>query len=327
VRAVAQHGGALPADGGEHQLALGARRQRFARDRVHDLGVEDVLEDVEPVLLLALRPHAGADELGETVDVEGLDAELRLEVRAHRLAPGLGAEEPGPQLQGAHVHAHVPGVLRHEHRVGRRARQRRGPEVHHGLELAHRVAGRDGDDCGADGLGAVVHPEPAREQAVAVGVLDDVVAPHPAHVQRAGHDVPPHLEVGAGVAVHHRLAGGARRHVDLDDLGRVHREQAEGVPLAHVRLGGEGEAGEVREGVDVGRCHAERVHAVPVEGHARVEGGHEPLQALELEPLQLGARQGLDGLIPHRGLPAVGWPIAGFPPGVGPARRPVRGRS
>ncbi len=43
------------------------------------------------------RPH----DLGQAVDVDGMQVELGLDLAAHRLGPGLGAEDADPQLQVA----------------------------------------------------------------------------------------------------------------------------------------------------------------------------------------------------------------------------------
>ena len=74
--AVAQQGEGLLGDGGEHQLALLAVGEDLAALRVDDLGDEVVLVDVHARLGRALEGHAGAGQLGEAVDVIGLDARV-----------------------------------------------------------------------------------------------------------------------------------------------------------------------------------------------------------------------------------------------------------
>ena len=58
--------------------------------------------------------------------------------------------------------------------------ERRHPEVAHQHDLARGVAGRRRDDRRADAGGRVVEPEPAGEQPVAVGVLENVLLGDPA---------------------------------------------------------------------------------------------------------------------------------------------------
>ncbi len=77
ARAVADHRHRLLRERGEHQLALAAVGQRLAALGVDDLGVEVVLEHVQAVVGAALARYAGADDLGQAVDVEGLDARVR----------------------------------------------------------------------------------------------------------------------------------------------------------------------------------------------------------------------------------------------------------
>ncbi len=96
--AVAQQGEGLLGDGGEDQLALGAVGQDLAGVGVDDLGDEVVLTDVHAVLLGALEGDAGAGKLGQAINIIGLDAQLVLDVAAHLLGPGLGAEDAGLEL-------------------------------------------------------------------------------------------------------------------------------------------------------------------------------------------------------------------------------------
>ena len=85
-------------DGGEDQLALAAVGQDLAGVGVDDLGDEVVLTEVHAVLLGALVGHAGAGKLGQAINIIGLDAQLALDVAAHLLRPGLGAEDAGLEL-------------------------------------------------------------------------------------------------------------------------------------------------------------------------------------------------------------------------------------
>ena len=96
--AIAQQGEGLLGDGGEDQLALGAVGQDLAGVGVDDLGDEVVLIDVHAVLLGALVGDAGAGKLGQAINIIGLDAQLALDVAAHLLGPGLGAEDAGLEL-------------------------------------------------------------------------------------------------------------------------------------------------------------------------------------------------------------------------------------
>jgi len=94
ARAVADHGEGLFVYGGEDELSLFSVRQHFAGVGVDYLGDELVFADMHAVLFAAFVADARSLKLCEAVDVVGLDAELRLDVAAHLLAPGLGSEDP-----------------------------------------------------------------------------------------------------------------------------------------------------------------------------------------------------------------------------------------
>jgi hypothetical protein len=90
---------------GQDELALRARRQRLARPRVHHLGQEVVLVDVEAVPPLGtLGRDAGPDDLAEAVEVDRVDAPQSLDLAPQAFRPGLGAEEPVPQADAPRVH-------------------------------------------------------------------------------------------------------------------------------------------------------------------------------------------------------------------------------
>jgi hypothetical protein len=70
-----------------------AVRQHASGLRVDDFGIEMVLPNIKSVLLLdALGGHAGTDHLREAVGIDGMDAGGALDLRAHSVAPRLGAE-------------------------------------------------------------------------------------------------------------------------------------------------------------------------------------------------------------------------------------------
>jgi hypothetical protein len=68
--------------------------QHLAGLRVDDLRVEMVFPDVRTVLGLdALARHAGAHDLRQAVDIDGIDAEPLLDFAPHFVGPRLGAED------------------------------------------------------------------------------------------------------------------------------------------------------------------------------------------------------------------------------------------
>ena len=104
---------------------------------------------------------------------------------------------------------------------------------------------------GAQGLGPVVRAQSAGEQAVAVGVVDRVRGRRPGGHHAPGHEFAPVLDVALGVADHGGRAGGAGGGVDADDLVLGYGEHAEGILVAEILLDGEGQQGDVLQGLDV----------------------------------------------------------------------------
>ena len=226
-------------------------RHRLAGDRVEALGDEVVLGDVHAGAALALAGHARPGELGEPVVVGGHHRQPGLDLRAHLLAAGLGAEHAQPQLEARGLDAVLLQHLADVQRVGRRGDEDRGAEVLHDLDLARRVAGADGHDRDAGLLQPVVQAEPPGEHAVAEGDLGDVAAVRADGDGEAADQLGPGLEVGARVAADDGLAGGAGRRVDLDHLVQRHGEQAVGIRVAEVVLLGERQAAQVVEAREV----------------------------------------------------------------------------
>ena len=81
-----------------------------------------------------------------------------------------------------------------------------------------------------------------------------------------------------------------------------HGDEAGGVLIAEIRIGGEGEAAHVLEGPDGFRRHPGLSEAVAVKGHVGFESSHGILEALELECLQGCPRHGLEVRLPVHGV-------------------------
>ena len=91
---------------GEHQLALFAVGQHRAGLGIDHLGIEMILPDMQAVLGLdAFLRDAGADHFGQAVDIGGVHVERLLDLGAHRVGPGLGAEDAELQRRFARVEA------------------------------------------------------------------------------------------------------------------------------------------------------------------------------------------------------------------------------
>ena len=139
-----------------------------------------------------------------------------------------------------------------------------GLEVVDQLHLALGHAAGDRHHGAAELFRAVMHAEPAGEQAIAIGVVDDHAGAAARGADRARHHLRPHVDIGLGIADHDRLAGGAGGGVDADQFFARHREHVERVVVAQVGLRGEREFRKVRQLPEVRRLHAGLVERLPV---------------------------------------------------------------
>ncbi len=89
---------ALLGNGGNDQLTLFAFSNRFAGLRIDDLGNEVVFPDMQTMLFLnALNGHTGPHDLGQAVDINGIQPQIGFNLSPHRFRPGLGAKDADPQ--------------------------------------------------------------------------------------------------------------------------------------------------------------------------------------------------------------------------------------
>lgn len=145
------------------------------------LGIEDfdeevILGDMQAVLLIALHGDTRPHDLGQTVNVINLIAELVLEVLAELVRERLGAMDAGLErevLLG--VKAHLDGGIGDVHGIARCAAQDGRAHGLQDLDLALRVAGRHRDGLRTHGKAAVMRTQATGEQAVAVADVHDVI--------------------------------------------------------------------------------------------------------------------------------------------------------
>ena len=137
---------------------------------------------------------------------------------------------------------------------------RSGCEVDDELHLLFGVSAGHRHHGAAESLGAVVRAKPAGEEPVAVGHVHDIAGESAGGADRARHHVGPGVDVARRVADDRRLAGGAARGVHAHDLIARHGEQAEGVAVAEILLGREGEARQVVDGAEVVGMNARGRH-------------------------------------------------------------------
>jgi hypothetical protein len=271
------------------------------RVAVHDLGQELVFLDMQAGTTLgALGGDTRADDLRQAVDVDGGEAESALDLVSHRVGPGLGTEHADLELERAGVDACRLERLGDVKRIGRRRAQDLPAEIlqQHGLALGH--AARDRHDRAAERFGAVMEAQPAREQAVAIGVVHHHPWPHASRDIAARHHLRPHGEVGAGVADQGRLAMSAARRVDPRQLADWNGAQAERIVLAQVGFLRERQLAQVGETANVvGDANSRSAQPRAERRHRSEHTADLRAQAIELQRLHLLARQRLDARIPH----------------------------
>ena len=156
ARAVADHRHGLLAQRGQHQFAFLAVGQRLAGLEVNDFRVKPILEDMRSGLALAFHGHAGADDFRQAVNVVGLDAAFGLDALAHGFGPRLRAEDARAQGQFLEVDAQLGRLVDDVQEVAGRAADGRGTEILHHHQLPLGVAAGNGNDRGAQRLGAVM---------------------------------------------------------------------------------------------------------------------------------------------------------------------------
>ena len=279
--AVAQDGHALTAQAGHDQFADLAVGHGLAGLGIHDLGQVRVFPDVQAVLVLALKGHARAVHLGEAVGVVGLHVEKLFDAAPEFHRIGLGPHHGDAQGEVARVLAHIAQMFAKDERVGRQDVGDRGPEVLGQLDLAARVAGTGRDGHAAQTLGTEVDPQAAGEQTVTGHVLEHVVTAHAYHIEAAGHQVGPAVDVVLRMADGHRTARGTTGAVHAHDLAARYAQEPRGILVPQILLGGEGDAPDVVQRRDALGRHTGFIQTAAIE-LALAHMGHGGLEARQL---------------------------------------------
>ena len=253
-----------------------------------------ILPDVQPVLgLHAFLRHAGADHFRQAVDVGRVHVEGVLDLGAHRIGPGLGAEDAELQRRLSRIEPLPLELVQDRQHVARRHRDDVGPEVVDELHLPLGHAAGDRHHGAAEPLGAVMRAKAAGEQAIAIGIVDDHAGAAAGGADRARHHVRPDVDIGSGVADHDRLAGRAGGGVDAHQFFARHGEHVEGIVVAQIRLHGERKFREIGELPEIGRMHAGLIEGLPVMRDVVIGVLQRPGEPLGLQRHDLVARGAL----------------------------------
>ena len=220
-------------------------------------------------MLFAGDADARAVDLGQTVDVEDLDAKLVGNALAHLLAPALGADDALAQVKLV-AQAALLDLLGKQQRIAGRARDNGGAQILHHLQLLFGVAGAHGNGHGAQALAAQLEADAGSPQAVARGYLDAVGVRDARRLVAACEHGGPIVDVLLRVGDDDRGARGARGAVDADDLLIRHRLQSQRVRLAQVGLFRERQLLEIFLGLHIGQIDV--LEFTGVEGRAVLQG-------------------------------------------------------
>lgn len=139
----------------------------------------------------------------------------------------------------ARVEALPPEFVQDGQHVGRRHHDDRRLEIVDEGDLAFDHAAGDRNDGAAEALRAVVRAQAAGEQAIAIGIVQDIAGTAAGRTYRTGHQVRPDVDIAFGVADDGRLAGRSRGAVDARELVLRDGEHAERIGVAQVLLVGE----------------------------------------------------------------------------------------
>ena len=137
----------------------------------------------------------------------------------------------------------------------------------------------------------------AGEHAIAECHLHAVARHDACHLHQAHNAVGPQIHVAAIIANDDRLARGARRGMQLDDIVERFGEQAIRERFAQGVLIGEGKLAHIGQRLNVGRLHAHRVHFVAIPRNAVIRPFNLVDKASELNSLNALTARALDGWI------------------------------
>ena len=253
-----------------------------------------ILVDVHTGLILALKSHAGAGGLRQTVNVVGLDAQIFFDVAAHLLSPGLRTEDAGLQFIVLGLVSHFLQSLTDVGRVGGGTAENGGAQIHHKLDLSVRITGGHRQGQTAHLVGAAVHTGAAGEQTVAVGNLHHVILRAAHGGDGTGTAVLPQIHVVLGVEGYHAAAGGAGGGLDAYAVGEGFCQKAVGILIPQIILLEEGQFVQILHPFDIVGGDAFFLHQRAVVGYVVPYMANLTAQTLALQGAHLLIGHGFD---------------------------------
>ena len=196
---------------------------------------------MQPVLgLQTFLRHAGSYHFGEAVDVHGLYVEAAFDFLAHRVCPGLGAEDTDLERTRARVEALPCELVQDRQHVTRRHHNYFGFEVLDRLHLPLGHAPGHRDHRASEPLRPGVRAQSSGEQPIPIRVVHFHPGTCARGEKRSRDDAGPHVEVGPRLGDDVGFARGAGRAVQARDLVLGNGEEAERIGGPEIRLGREG---------------------------------------------------------------------------------------
>ena len=249
--AITQNGHSFLRQGGEDEFTCLTYRQGFQRHGVYDFRIEVVLADVGAVLHLAFVADTGAHDLRKPIDVISLQAQTLLNLLAHVLCPGLSAKGSDTQLDIFLADSQFVHCLGEVQGIGRGAGNACDAEVAYEFQVLFRVTRSRRNAGGTQVFHSVVSTQAAREEAIAVCYRERIVASDTKSRKTAGHALAPYTYIFTRIAHNGGIARGATGGVHADNLALRSCLQAEGIVVAQILLGGEGEFPDILYRLDV----------------------------------------------------------------------------
>ena len=183
------------------------------------------------------------------------------------------------------------------HGVARRGNENRGTVVLNHLNLALGIARTRRNHHATKALQTIMQAKTTGKHAIAECHLHAVARHDARHLNQAHNAIGPQIHVAAVVTNDDRLARGARRGMQFDDIVERFGKQAIRERLAQGILIGEGKLAHIGQRFDIGRFHAHRVHFVAIPCNAVIRPFNLVNKASKLNSLDALTARALDGRV------------------------------
>ena len=245
----------------------------------------------------ALARNAWAHDLGQAIVIGAHDMHAALDFSLQSRRARLATEQTDAQGALLPVDAHLLAHFAHMHGVARRGDENRGTVVLNHLNLTLSIARTRGNHHATKALQAIMQAKTTGKHAIAECHLHAVARHDARHLNQTHNAIGPQIHVAAVVANDDRLARGARRGMQFDDIVERFGKQAIRERFAQGILIGEGKLAHIGQRFDIGRLHAHRVHFVAIPRNAVIRPFNLVDKASELNSLDALTARALNGRV------------------------------